>query len=321
MTAAVPVLDITEISLNVESPSREAYEAVAKRLDQAWSQNGVCYLVNHGIEQELIERFNRITGDFFKLDPDVKEKYLRNAKDRRGGYVAVGQEFHRENTRNSTATAKTEVRETYNVIRLTNEGIWPNDIIPEFKDVVTNVVKPTRVLAHRFLRALSLCLGQDIEYLSQRHKYILENGDNTSVFRALRYPAIHDNENLENLTRIPVHTDYGTLTFLFQDNVGGLEVLPLNGEWVDATPLDGSIILNTGDLAEIWSGGKYPATVHRVEVPKTEEKRKCERRSATLFIHPDIDTTVEPLIGDQTKYQSINALEHVRKRLAESYQY
>ncbi len=95
--------------------------------------------------------------------------------------------------------------------------------------------------------------------------------------------------------RCAPHSDYGTLTLLFQDTIGGLEVLPMKllrtilevtgyyivfdffvycnftivqvknakDVWVKATPIPGTILVNTGDLLYFWSGGRYPATVGR----------------------------------------------------------
>ena len=58
----------------------------------------------------------------------------------------------------------------------------------------------------------------------------------------------------------------GLLTFLSQDNVGGLQVLSKSGEWIDAPPVPGSFVVNIAQGFEAITGGICPATTHRVIV-------------------------------------------------------
>lgn len=61
----------------------------------------------------------------------------------------------------------------------------------------------------------------------------------------------------------------GLFTFLSQDNVGGLQVLNKAGDWIDAPPVPGSIVVNIAQGFEAITGGKCPATAHRVIVSRT----------------------------------------------------
>ena len=139
--------------------------------------------------------------------------------------------------------------------------------------------------------------------------------------------------------------DYGLITLLYQDEVGGLEVRGTNNTWIPAKPMKDAILINAGDFLEIYTNGKLPATVHRVVIPPEEVKRKTSRQSIVFFVHPDHETTIYPLpkfIEDQddqkidgtekrgiftsTKeftngYQPVNSLEHLFRRLNSTYQY
>ena len=139
--------------------------------------------------------------------------------------------------------------------------------------------------------------------------------------------------------------DYGLITLLYQDDVGGLEVRGANNTWIPATPVKGAILINAGDFLEIYTNGKLPATVHRVVIPPEEIKRKTSRQSIVFFVHPDHETTIYPLsnyidakedksvdaiekrgIFTSTKeftngYQPVNSLEHLLRRLNSTYQY
>ena len=86
------------------------------------------------------------------------------------------------------------------------------------------------------------------------------------------------------------HTDYGVLTILQQDSVGGLEVQARTGAWAAAPPVDGSFVVNIGDMLEIWTCGLYQATPHRV---RSDAGR--DRLSIPFFFDPNFGATVTPL--------------------------
>lgn len=87
------------------------------------------------------------------------------------------------------------------------------------------------------------------------------------------------------------HTDYGVLTILAQDEVGGLEVrLRETGEWVPAPPVPGSFVINIGDMLERWTAGHYRATPHRVK-----NVTSTDRLSAPFFFDPGWHCRVQPL--------------------------
>ena len=75
----------------------------------------------------------------------------------------------------------------------------------------------------------------------------------------------------------PGFTDYGLITLLYQDSMGGLEVKGVDGEWIHAEPIKNSVLINAGDLLEIYTGGRLPATFHRVVIPEEEVRRNSSR--------------------------------------------
>ena len=76
---------------------------------------------------------------------------------------------------------------------------------------------------------------------------------------------------------------------LIQDEVGGLQV-HRNGYWYDIPPEPGAIVINTGDMMQVWSNDVYHAPVHRVLAMDT-----CERYSLPFFFNPAADARVSPL--------------------------
>jgi isopenicillin N synthase-like dioxygenase len=85
------------------------------------------------------------------------------------------------------------------------------------------------------------------------------------------------------------HTDHGIVTILWQDSLGGLEVMGKDGNWISATPLRGSFVINIGELMKRWTNGRFKATVHRVV-----HLQDRARYSMPLFCNPNFRTIVDP---------------------------
>ena len=116
------------------------------------------------------------------------------------------------------------------------------------------------------------------------------------------------------------------ITLLYQDTLGGLQVKGLDGSWIEADAKPGTVLINAGDMLEIYTSGRLPATMHRVIVPEEEIQRRQSRQSIVFFVHPDHDTEIYPLPGfpnnkNLEKYGKVTALEHVKRRFADNYRY
>ncbi len=99
------------------------------------------------------------------------------------------------------------------------------------------------------------------------------------------------------------HTDAGALTILLQDEVGGLQV-SANNAWFDVQPVAGALVINVGDMMQIWSNDRYRAALHRVR-PITDRPRY----SIQFFFNPAYETDCAPLpavVGDGPKYRTVN---------------
>src|SRR5450631_522516 len=86
------------------------------------------------------------------------------------------------------------------------------------------------------------------------------------------------------------HTDYGFITILLQDEVGGLQVKAADGSWIDAAPRPGSFVMNTADMLHRWSNGRLLSTPHRVI-----NRSGRARYSCPFFFDPDLKSVIEPL--------------------------
>jgi isopenicillin N synthase-like dioxygenase len=152
-------------------------------------------------------------------------------------------------------------------------------------------------LIHHLLDALSLALNVSPPGLSHTHA--------SSLFqlRLLHYPPITATDLRDgHRGRIGAHSDFGTLTLLFQDSVGGLQVERPGetGVFVDVAPVEGTVLVNLGDLMARWSNGRWKSTVHRVGLPAGGAGGKevvPERFSVPFFATADMETVIEALPG------------------------
>ena len=172
----------------------------------------------------------------------------------------------------------------------------------------SNVKKKCFSLATEVLRALCMVLGIPANYWADK----LAKAD--PQLRLLRYMAI-PKETLQKPGnyRINPHTDYGLCTLLFQDQVGGLEVDRFHdGNFVPATPLKGTCVINVADLLQRLSNDKLRSTRHRVMQPQGTpgvDGMLPARYSTAFFVHPDPATMIVPIVkeGETTPYAPVNA--------------
>jgi isopenicillin N synthase-like dioxygenase len=132
----------------------------------------------------------------------------------------------------------------------------PNDTLPGFREFMSHFYWECSGVASDILRALAVGIGLDNEnHLVEKH-----SGHNNQL-RLLHYPSVPA-EALERqaMARMPAHTDWSSMTMLFQDDCGGLEVEDLShrGQFVPAPPIKNAIIMNVGDLLQRWSNGTFP---------------------------------------------------------------
>lgn len=154
-------------------------------------------------------------------------------------------------------------------------------------------------------------------------------GDNT--LRLLHYPSTPASTFAANTLQVRAgeHTDYGSITLLFQDTRGGLQVKSPDGSFVNATPIPGTVVVNAGDLLARWSNGRIKSTLHRVVEPPLGEREEVlvhpARYSLAYFCNPNFDMTIEAIEGTyggekgEKKYGPINSGEYLESRLAATY--
>lgn len=166
-------------------------------------------------------------------------------------------------------------------------------------------------VALRILKAMALALKLPIDFFSQHFSYPV------SVLRLIHYPPQQQSQNGAG-----EHTDYGCITLLYQDQIGGLQVKDRHGNWLEATPVENSFVVNIGDLMQRWTNDCYKSTPHRVSSPTAN----VTRFSMPFFVEPNFDTQVSTIPSciqdpESAGYEQVTAGDWILSRFADTYEY
>ncbi|KAG7167117.1 2-oxoglutarate-Fe(II) type oxidoreductase ppzD-like [Homarus americanus] len=279
-TKKVPVIDLGHLGLGQE-PGQEEWQRVTRELYNALTEFGCSYLANHGVPDDQWRLLYDSTIAFFNLEQGKKDRYAFDA-DKLSGYIGMGSESYSGSTR--------ELCE--GLLARRTEQLPDEPEIPSLKPAAESFLKSCKELSERIMAALSLSLGKDPEHLLSIHK---ERGTdkNITTLRFNHYPPVPSTIP-EGTFRFGAHRDFGTITFIFQDDCGGLQVQDSEGSWFDVTPVPGTIFLLAGEFLQFHSGEKFLAPTHKVLIPAGEEARGTARVSILYFVAPDNHIPMRP---------------------------
>eukprot|EP00111_Clytia_hemisphaerica_P021523 TCONS_00063313-protein len=309
-----PIVDISYLSNNFEDSAQWKdniqfqndlkIKQLAQELRAGFETWGFLYIKGHNIPDNLVNNVFGKSKTFFDRPYDHKSKYPRGE--------GIGEGWLGPENEVFDSSLPRDMKEAFD--------FRPNTEIPDklSKDMPNLVGGMTELFDHctelslKFLRLLAVALDIDTEKYAASHSNMGRCEKNGTSLRSLYYPAIKDTVITDKDRRCREHTDYGTITLLFQDEVGGLEVLSPTGEFVKAVPIPGSIVINAGDMLKDWSHGQYKATIHRVVTPTDQNKCTIARQSMAFFCHPNFDID----IGENE--EKINVFDHISKRFNET---
>jgi isopenicillin N synthase-like dioxygenase len=139
------------------------------------------------------------------------------------------------------------------------------------------------VVGRAVLHALAVGLEQSADLFDS-----VVSPDPEVLVKIIRYPAAGD--SAANNQGVGPHHDSGLVTFIMQDEVGGLQVAS-GGGFVDAPQLPGAYILNLGEMLQLATSGYLRATKHRVVSPPAG----LARISVAYFFNPSMEATLAPV--------------------------
>jgi isopenicillin N synthase-like dioxygenase len=291
----VPVIDIKRLS------SRDTLEA----LDDACRNWGFFQVTQHGIDPQISKDMHRYMKDFFAQPEEVKQQISRS-RDNPWGF------YDRDLTKNIR-----DWKQVFDFGPDDGKGLsprWPARL-PGFEQTMLSYYYQCEKLSQQILEAISVNLGMAATHLGQSFL------PGHSSFLRLNYypvcppPAAEPEPAGTGETPLGVnqHTDAGVLTILAQDGHAGLEVKKA-GQWHLVEARDDALVINIGDIVQVWSNDRYPAALHRAVTSPNHA-----RYSAPFFFNPNYQATYAPLpavvkSGQAARYREITWGEFRRLR-------
>ncbi len=269
-----------------------------RQIEKACRDIGFMYITGHGIAPTTIARVQAAVIDYFALPLEVKVGD-RISRDNYRGYIPAG--FFSANNGNGVADSYEGYKLHHEVqadepicaaCELYGPNRWP-DRPQHFKRTILNYWRECDRVATVLLRAIAEILGTAQDQFLQLFEMPLTN------MTLLHYPP----QNGESAGfGIHPHKDTDALTILAPDPVGGLMVRCRDErEWISAKPPGDALTVNIGDLLELWSGGYFVSTPHKVV-----NMGGAERYSFPYFAVPRFDTVVKPLKIPQSDFRRCN---------------
>jgi isopenicillin N synthase-like dioxygenase len=266
MIENVPVIDIEEL---------EGSHSLAA-IDVACREWGFFQVVGHGIDPELLAEVFAVSREFFAQPATEKRRILRDA-DNPWGY------YDKELTKN-----RQDWKEIYDFGPADGDKLrprWPaGPFRLRFEPVIRAYYACCKTLSLRLLSAIACNLGVESRQLVQGF-----DGAHTSFLRLNRYPRYPLGAQAERPFGVGEHTDSGALTLLLQDRQPGLEVRR-DGRWYLVDPRADALVVNIGDIVQVWSNDRYRAALHRVLT-----NTAADRYSVPFFLNPSWETRYQPL--------------------------
>jgi len=300
--------DVVEINFShwLSGTDLEKRMLIEKLRDVLMNGSGFFYLRNSGVSDILISKMFEEIAAFFKQPIDAKKasSLWSNAVDN-SGYIVLGQEGLDEDV------LKGDRKESYDMsLEHLLSSIWNTTSAIEywasFHRLAIDILR-------LYARVLEL---RDEEFFTNNHN------EQWHSMRFLHYPpegALVKDDFIA--MRAGAHTDYGSLTLLVQDDVGGLELFDRYLQnWVLVPPRDGTIVVNTGDLLMRWTNDKLVSTLHRVTNSNSENRSVSglHRYSIPFFVHSNKDYVVDSLDifpNEPRIYEPITCLDYMVQRL------
>ena len=286
MSPTLPILDMSGFRAD---PASLAGRQFVEDLREACHGPGFVYLRGHGVDDRLMESAMLHARKFFALPAEDREALAIGTSAAFRGYTIIGDE---------RTKGRTDWREQLDIgpeqeaptmepgdpewRKLRGPNQWPHRL-PEMKPATLEWSAAMEQVGICAMRALALGLGQPIDFFDDG--YLPESDFHVKI---IRYPP--QRESADTGQGVGLHHDSGLLTFIHQDELGGLQV-ELDGQLVEVPLVPGALVMNLGEMLQSATGGYLRATAHRVDSPPPGK----ERISLAYFFNPRFETVFEPI--------------------------
>ena len=309
----IPVIDAGPLRSGTLADAKQ----VAMEIRQAAQEVGFFYLCNHGISPEVIMQAYNASKSFFTKPMEWKNTVKINSSHH--GFLSIGEarmEKAKKVDLKESFIWGLELPDNHPSVNSKNPFLgrnqWPAEM-PELKNRVYPFFEAGLQCGKDLMRAFAIGMGIPEESFTKKINEPIARGS------IIYYPPQSPDMG-ETQFGVAPHTDYGCLTLLWQDQVGGLDILNNDGEWVTAHPIEGTIVVNVGDLLMRWTNNAFKSTQHRVV-----NRKGMERYSMVVAWDPDYDTVVDPSLvcqnGEKVLYRPVRCGDYVLSRFDYSFSY
>ena len=313
-TRELPVIDIGGLR-NGDAAEHD----IARAFDDAFRTTGFCYIANTGIDRSLLDRVFSASRRFHALPDDAKTSVAINQFHR--GYIAARTQVFKSSS--VAQVTRPNLSESFMLMHevppgdarfgtpLNGPNQWPAGL-PGFREHAQAYDTALRALCLRLLRPIALALDLPADALSPFFR------QPTTFLRLLHYPPQPPDAPGDLYGAAP-HTDYGFITILAQDNSGGLEVRPRNGDWIAAPPIADTFVVNVADMLARWTNDRWQSTPHRVRNLSGGDRYSCP-----YFYDMDLDASIACLesccgADNPPRYQPVRYGDYLLDRLNRNY--
>ncbi|ORY10480.1 putative gibberellin 20 oxidase [Clohesyomyces aquaticus] len=307
----IPIIDVSGFLAG----DAKATASAALELRNACENQGFLQVIGHSVPVYTQKKFLAAITAFFALPLEEKEKLSQSNSPCYRGYERVGGQKLDELDSDATPDQKEgfSVRPERPLGKfLAGPNQWPEEaVLPGFREAYMEYFWAVHSLSKSMFQLIALSLSLDRTYFDA----FAADPDGICLCRAHHYnPTPPD---AAGRTRgVGAHTDFGALTLLLQDTVGGLEVLHKRmGTWHAVPPVEGAYVCNIGDLMQCWTNNRYRSTMHRVISPLSQ----TDRYSCAFFNDGALDMMIEALPGcvpegEKPAYEPLRVEKHIVER-------
>ncbi|CAI9098476.1 OLC1v1035127C1 [Oldenlandia corymbosa var. corymbosa] len=278
----IPTIDLSPFFNLVDDDEDKSKKKVAEMIIEACSEYGFFQVVNHGVPLHLLNKTMELSKIYFTFPDEEKLKCSPKA----GALLPAGYSKQPEVSPNKNEYLVMFSADTGHNLLPTNP--------PEFKESLEELFSYLSKTSQILESIINDCLGLPPNFLKE-----FNHDRSWDLLVAFHYFPATEMED----TGLLEHEDVNCISFVVQDEAGGLEVRK-DGQWIPVVPEPGKIVVNIGDVIQVLSNTKFKSATHRVVRPKGRS-----RHSLAFFYSLHGDKWVEPLppftkeIGEPAKYK------------------
>lgn len=303
MPQTIPVLSLHDFVKGTAAQQQQFVQELGAALENI----GFFALIDHNLDPALIQSAYDAAAAVFTLPETTKQQYEHLSLKGQRGFTAFGREHAKD-------SSHPDLKEFWHIGReaATPANQWPQEV-PAFRTVMLELFQQLESCAQILLKACAIYLE-----LPRRSLADMIIGGPT-LLRVLHYPPIPSTMPATYM-RAAAHEDINLITLLCEATAPGLELLQIDGTWLPIAAIPGQIIVDTGDMLQNLTNGRFKSTTHRVINPKNDRDR---RFSLPFFVHPRPEVDLSPLpncvtqTGGVPRFPSLTAAAYLQQRLRE----